>query len=74
MTWPSSPVFFHLPLRLENALDGREEEIRRGEDEVDVRVGGHRGFEAGKRHLRVPLGVDLGRRLEDVRVVLDARS
>ena len=58
-----------LPLAacIEDALDGREEEVRRGEDEVDVRVGGHRRFEAGERHLRVPLGVDLDRRLEDVR-------
>ena len=65
-----------LPLaaRLEHALDGREEEVRRGEDEVDVRIGGHRRLEAGERHLRVPLGVDLDRRLEDVRMVLDARS
>ena len=71
MTWPSSPVFFHLPQRLEDALDGREEEVRRGEDEVDIRVRGHRRLEAGKRHLRVPLGVDLGRRLEDVGMGVD---
>ena len=71
MTWPSSPDFFHLPSGSSTRLDGREQEVRRGEDEVDVGIGGHRRLEAGERDLRVPLGGDLDRRLEEVGMVLD---
>ena len=59
-----------LPLaeRLQHRLDGREQEVRGGEDEVDLGIGGHRRLEPGKRNLRVPLGRDFDRRLEQVRM------